>query len=101
MSTLEQRTYQGDQARLVLENEAFDRAFADIEQEHIEAWINAPARDVEGRENLWKTVKLLHKLRSTLEAAMTDGKLAKVDLEHQERMLAEDRRQGLNLAGMT
>ncbi|ALK96983.1 hypothetical protein AB595_04745 [Massilia sp. WF1] len=101
MSTLEQRTYQGDQARLVLENEAFDRAFADIEQEHIEAWINAPARDVEGRESLWKTVKLLHKLRSTLETAMTDGKLAKVELEHQERMLAEERRQGLNLAGMT
>lgn len=101
MATLEQRAHDGDQARAVLENVVFARAFNDIEQEHIEAWKNAPARDVEGRESLWKTVKLLHKLKGTLEAAMTDGKLARVEMEHQERILAEDRRHGLNVAGLT
>lgn len=97
--TLEQRGYDGDQARLVLENEAFIRAFANIEQEHIEAWKNSPARDVEGRESLWKTVKLLHKLRLTLEAVMTDGKMARIELERQEELLAQDRRAGLDPTG--
>jgi hypothetical protein len=69
----------------VLENEAFIRAFETIEQEYIEAWKNSPQGTSEGRESLWTTVKLLHKLKATLEAAMTDGKLARIELEHQER----------------
>ena len=95
METLEQRIRQGDQARQVLDNPAFAKAFADIEQEHVEAWKNSPARDPAGRETLWMTVKLLHKLRSTLEAAMTDGRLAKVDLEHEQAMLARERAEGV------
>lgn len=98
---LDQRNREGDEARQVLENPAFVRAFEAIEQEHIEAWKNSPARDRDGRESLWTTVKLLHKLKGTLEASMMDGKLARVELEHQERILAEDRRHGLNVAGMT
>ncbi|AWL03396.1 hypothetical protein ACFOHT_04845 [Massilia oculi] len=95
METLEQRITQGEQARQVLDNPAFAKAFADIEQEHVEAWKNSPARDPAGRETLWMTVKLLHKLRSTLEAAMTDGRLAKVDLEHEQAMLARERAEGV------
>jgi len=99
MAALEQRVYDGDQARLVLENPAFAKAFADIEEEHIEAWKNSPARDAAGRETLWTTVKLLHKLRLTLEAAMTDGKLAKIELARQEEILSQDRQQGMQLHG--
>lgn len=98
---LEQRIYDGDQARLVLENEAFTQAFADIRQEYTTAWMDSPARDVDGREKLYLMLKLTDKLQATLEAAMTDGKLARIELEHQERVLAEDRRHGLNLDGMT
>lgn len=97
METLEERMTRGEQARQVLENPAFARAFDAIEQEHIEAWKNSPARDPDGRETLWMTVKLLHKLRSTLEAAMTDGRLAHVEREHQEKRLAAERAQGINL----
>ena len=99
MATLERRVYDGDQARLVLENPAFAKAFADIEQEHIEAWKNSPARDAAGRETLWTTVKLLHKLRLTLESAMMDGKLASQDLERQQQLLAQDRAHGMALHG--
>jgi hypothetical protein len=83
MATLEQRAYNGDQARAVLENEAFTRAFTTIEEEHVEAWKTSPARDRDGRESLWTTVKLLHKLRATLEAEMTDGRIASMEIEHQ------------------
>jgi hypothetical protein len=97
METLEQRMTQGEQARQVLENPAFIKAFDDIEKEHVEAWIKSPARDPAGRETLWMTVKLLHKLRSTLEAALTDGKLANAEREHQEKLLAKDRAEGIRL----
>lgn len=97
METLEQRMRQGEQARQVLENPAFAKAFDDIEKEHVEAWKNSPARDPDGRETLWMTVKLLHKLRSTLESAMTDGKLANVELEHQNNLLTKERAEGVRL----
>jgi SH3-like domain-containing protein len=97
METLEQRMTQGEQARQVLENPAFAKAFDDIEREHVEAWKNSPVRDPEGRETLWMTVKLLYKLRSTLEAAMTDGRLASVELEHQAKQLARERAEGVIL----
>lgn len=97
METLEQRMRQGEQARQVLENPAFAKAFDDIEKEHVEAWKNSPARDPDGRETLWMTVKLLHKLRSTLESAMTDGKLANVELEYQNNLLTKERAEGVSL----
>jgi hypothetical protein len=101
MATLDQRAREGDEARQVLDNPAFERAFNLIEKEHVEAWLNSPARDPQGRETLWMTVKLLHKLRATLEASMMDGKLANVELEHQEQILAQERRQGLAVDGMS
>jgi hypothetical protein len=97
MATLEQRMTEGEQARQVLENPAFAKAFDDIEREHVEAWKNSPARDPDGRETLWMTVKLLYKLRSTLEAAMTDGRLANVEREHQAKLLAKERSEGVVL----
>jgi hypothetical protein len=97
METLEKRIMQGEQACQVLDNPAFAKAFADIEQEHVEAWKKSPARDPAGRETLWMTVKLLHKLRSTLEAAMTDGKLANVEREHQANQLVRERAEGVHL----
>ncbi|MES2148602.1 MAG: hypothetical protein V4508_02305 [Pseudomonadota bacterium] len=81
---IEQRIYNGDQARLVLENEAFAAAFADMRQEIIDQWKNAPARDHEGREKLWQLLKLTDKLESTLRAAMDTGKMAKFDLKHKQ-----------------
>jgi hypothetical protein len=101
MATLDQRAHEGDEARQVLDNPAFERAFNSIEKEHVEAWLNSPARDPQGRETLWMTVKLLHKLKATLEASMIDGKLARVELEHQEQILAQERRHGLAVDGMS
>lgn len=83
MATLQQQVYDGEQARQVLENPAFIRAFESIEQEHVEAWKNSPARDSHGRETLWTTVKLLHKLKATLEAELSNGRMAAHELEHQ------------------
>jgi hypothetical protein len=82
-TTLEQRLYNGDRAREVLENEEFIAAFGAIEQELIEAWKTSPARDPEGREKLWAYLHLLAKLKTQLTRTLETGKLAKLDLEHQ------------------
>lgn len=84
--TLEQRLYLGDRAKEVLENEAFVAAFEAIEQEVIEQWTNSPARDADGREKLWSYLHLLRKVKAQLTTTLETGKLAKLDLQHQQSL---------------
>lgn len=81
---IEERIYNGDRAREVLENPAYAAAFADIKQEITEQWKNSPARDHEGREKLWSLLKLADKLESMLKTSMETGKLARLDLQHKQ-----------------
>lgn len=87
MATLEERIYNADRAREVLENEAFTAAFADIKQEINDQWAQSPARDHEGREKLYSLLKLTDKLEATLRSALDTGKLAKLELKHQNTLL--------------
>lgn len=84
--TLNERIYNADQAKLVLDNEAFQRAFEDIKQELTEQWKTSPARDADGREKLWLMLKLLEKLEICLKSALDSGKLAAKELAYQETM---------------
>lgn len=86
MATLEQRIYDGEQAKQVLENPAFAQALADIRQELIEQWKQAPARDLTGKEHLWNLHKLTDKLEVTLRASLDSGRLAAEELKHQRSM---------------
>lgn len=86
MTTIEQRIYNGDRANEVLENEAFQQAFDDIENEVIEQWKNSPARDEAGREKLWTYLMLLKKLKAQITTTLETGKLAKLDLEHKKSL---------------
>lgn len=95
MATTEQRIYNGDRAREVLENEAFKAAFADMKREYAEALFASPARDIDGREKLYLMVKLTEKLQATLEAAMVDGKMASQQLAYERESMARERANGL------
>ena len=86
MQKIEQRIYQADRAREVLENEAFIGAMSDIKSEITEQWMKSPARDQEGREKLWLMLSLMSKLEATLKTTFDSGKLAKLDLEHKRTM---------------
>ena len=86
MSTLEQRLFEGDQARLVLENEAFAAAFDATEREVIEQWTNSPARDITGRESLWQYLMILRKVKANLTTTMETGKLAQIELQHKQNL---------------
>lgn len=93
----QQRIYEGNRAREVIENEAYIGAFDAIRQEYTNAWMNSPARDAEGREKLYLMLKLTDKLQATLEAAMTDGKIASMTLEHQAAQDARERAYGVSI----
>lgn len=97
--TIEQRRYDGERAREVLQNEAFAQAFEDIRQEITKTWMDSPARDMEGREKLHMMLKLTDKLQATLEAALNDGTMAKLQLEHRAAQDARDRAQGVDTNG--
>lgn len=86
MTTLEQRLYQGDQAKLIVENEAFTNAFDAIEKDVIEQWKSSPARDEDGREKLWTYLQMLHKLKASLTTTMETGTLARVELQHKQTL---------------
>ena len=97
MSSLDQRLFEGDRAREVLENEAFAAAFDATEKEVIEQWTNSPARDVTGRESLWQYLMILRKVKANLTTTMETGKLAKIELQHRQS-LAEKARGWLSRA---
>lgn len=81
--SLESRIYNGDQAKQVLENEAFDAAFSAIEGEIIEQWTN-PQGNEAGRENLHRNLTMLRRVRGQLASVMEDGNLAKLELRHRQ-----------------
>lgn len=85
---LTERLYHGDRAREVLENEAYQQAFADLKTEITTQWKDSPARDAEGREKLYLMLGLLNKIEGLLQQTLDTGKLAKLELEHQ-RSLAQ------------
>lgn len=84
---IEQRIYNGNRAKEVLENEAFQWALYEIKQEIKNAWEQSPARDSEGREKLWMMLSLANKLELLIKSMLETGKLAQLDLEHKRTLL--------------
>lgn len=76
----EMEILRGERAQLLLQDELLIDAFTLIEEELTEQWQNSPARDQEGREKLWLSLKLLHKLQRNLVTVMETGKIAKATL---------------------
>lgn len=76
----EQEAQRGQDAKRLLEEPLLKEAFETIEQELIEQWKQAPARDVEGREKLWLMLHLLNKVHGHLESVMASGQLAQATL---------------------
>ena len=84
---IEQRIYDANRAKEVLENEAFIKAFEDIENEVIEQWKTSPARAEADREKLWLYLTLLKKVQTHLKTTLETGKLAELELTHKQSLL--------------
>ena len=86
MKTLEQKVYDGQRAKEVLENEVFQSVFDDIEKELHESWKSSPVRDEAGREKLFLMTMLLNKVRQSIMVTLETGTLAKAELQHKQTM---------------
>tara|TARA_R100000234_G_scaffold118975_1_gene100681 strand:+ start:349 stop:597 length:249 start_codon:yes stop_codon:yes gene_type:complete len=77
--TLETDRRRGDAARLVLENEVFQEAFADLEQAIFEEWKTSD--DVDVRESLWLMLQIVPRFQSVFISAVSNGAVANKELQ--------------------
>lgn len=68
-------------AQQITSNPIWQEAWSRYEDEMIRAWRQAPARDTEGREALWLSLKAAERVRGHIESVITTGKLAEKQLE--------------------
>lgn len=80
MDKAETEIRRGEHAAQLLNDELLTEAFAFIEQELTQQWQNSPARDHEGREKLWLSLKLLQKVHGHLVSVLETGKFARATL---------------------
>jgi hypothetical protein len=92
--SLEVRLYEGDQAKLVLENEMYQWAFEEIETELTERWKTAPIADQAGRERAFLLLTALRMVQASLTRTLETGKLAQAELNH-KRSIAERARDAM------
>lgn len=69
-----------EQAQMILTHPLFTEAFEKLDRELRDAWLKSPSRDVDGRESLWLSVKLLSQVRTHLESLVNTGKMADITL---------------------
>lgn len=93
----ELRLHRGTRAKEVLENEEFQGAFSSIEEELTQAWKTSPQRDVEGREKLFLALTMLSKIKAALEQTVDSGKLALLNLQHQNPTMQQEARRFLGM----
>lgn len=77
---LEDEVGRGERARLLLTDPLLAEAFDKLDTEFQNAWRDSPARDVEGRETLWLTLRLLSQVKAHLSSVVETGQLAAIDL---------------------
>lgn len=77
---LEEEVRRAEQAAALLDHPLLAEAFGKLESELRNAWQDSPARDVEGREVLWHSLKLLGQIKEHLFTLVRTGQLANADL---------------------
>lgn len=62
-------------AAQLLDNRLLKESLDGIEAEILATWEACPARDTDGREELWKTYKIAKKFRAILQGMVESGKV--------------------------
>lgn len=65
----------GENAARLLGDALLNDSLNTIEREILDQWEACPARDVEGREELWKYYKVAKKFRGILQGMVESGKV--------------------------
>jgi hypothetical protein len=63
-------------AKRLLDDPVLQEALQKVRDEALKAWETTAARDTEGREWAWLTVKNVDRIKVALESMVDDGKIA-------------------------
>lgn len=88
-------TNKAAQADRLLKDELLTDAFKGLEDAYLKAWRNTSIDDVAGREKLFLAINVVGKVRDHLTILVTNGKLAKAELEELARTAERRRRFGI------
>jgi len=75
----------GEQARSVVTNEAYTKAFADLRTLYTESLINTAENESDKRERAYMAIRMLEEVDAQLTSMMDKGKLAKQHLDKLNR----------------
>jgi hypothetical protein len=64
-------------AKNLLNDSLYTEAFEKLEEEINNTWYNSSVKDVESREQLWLSLRLLERLRLHLTSIVESGEMAK------------------------
>ena len=82
----------GEKASALLRNELLQEAFDRLEADFIQAWKASSVEDSQNRERLYMLCQNLSALRGYLEGVVTDGKLAKAQLDELQNRIKFEKR---------
>lgn len=84
--SLTQDIDRGNKAARLLADDIFVEAFNSVKAAIHQKWEESPIRDTEGQHELRLMLKLLGDVRSYLETAIVDGKIAVDDVNRQNML---------------
>jgi hypothetical protein len=82
----------GEKAAALLRNDLLQEAFSQLETDFIQAWKASSVEDSQNRERLYMLCQNLSALRGYLEGVVTDGKLAKAQLDELQNRIKFEKR---------
>lgn len=81
MASLEGDVSRAQHAERLLSDALLAQAFDGLEADYLKAWRETGARDTDARERLWQAIQIVGKVRTHLKSAVSDGKLARRELD--------------------
>ena len=72
-----------EQAKRLLNDELFKEAFSTLEKNLLDSWNSSGVSEVEAREQIWLSLRLLERIRLHLTSIIETGDMAKKLREYQ------------------
>jgi hypothetical protein len=69
-----------------MEHPLLSEAFATLKAQYVSAWESSPARDIQGREELWRLLKSLSAVEGHLKTVVETGKMARLQMVQQSAL---------------
>ena len=74
----------GARAEQILNDDLFVEAFDSVEAAFLKRWRNSEPNEADGREDIWRALKMLGEVRRVLEHHVKTGELATAQLIRDE-----------------